>query len=125
MTVTIIALALFRVAQDLVRFGCFLEFLLRLGIAHIPVRMELHGQPPVGALDLLGVCTAADAQDLVIVPFCAGRHCPICSLTSEPVELLRNSAGEALSDAQSRHSSSCKSLYDRCGNIRTTRIYVN
>ena len=44
--------ALLRIAEDAVRFGGFLEFVLGLGVVRVPVRMVLQRQLPVSALDL-------------------------------------------------------------------------
>ena len=50
----VVALALFGIGQHLVRFGCLLEFRLSLGVVRIAVRMPLHRELAVGALDLVG-----------------------------------------------------------------------
>src|SRR5581483_7984306 len=69
--VAIVALPFVRIAQHFVGFGRFLELQFRLPVADIAVGVELHGQAAIGTLDLLAVRLAADAEDLVIIPFAA------------------------------------------------------
>src|SRR5262249_23525447 len=53
MTELVVALPLFSIDQDTVGFRAFLELFLRRRILRIAVRMILHGQFAVRALDLL------------------------------------------------------------------------
>jgi hypothetical protein len=48
MAVAVVELALVRIAQHVVGFGCFLKLGLRLGIADVAIRMILHGQLAIG-----------------------------------------------------------------------------
>src|ERR1041385_3828045 len=66
----VIARALFSVHKDAIRLSALLELLFRLGIAGIAVRMVLHGQLAIGALDLLLGGRAGYAQDFVVITFC-------------------------------------------------------
>jgi hypothetical protein len=65
----IVAGPLLRLAEDLVGLGGLLELVLGLGVAWISIRVQLHGQPAVGALELAGVDVARDTQHFVVIPF--------------------------------------------------------
>src|SRR5690606_37282040 len=52
--------------------GGLLELGLGFGVTRVAVRVVLHGEASVGALDLLAVGVAFDAEDLVVVAL--GRH---------------------------------------------------
>jgi len=54
----------------------FLEHLLRLLVAGIPVRMQFHGQLAVGLLQLIGPGLLRDTEHFVVVAF----HRPILTL---------------------------------------------
>src|SRR5581483_3938523 len=69
MAKTIVAGALFLVCQNGISLAAFLEFLLRIRIVRIAVRMELHGELAIGALDLHVTCRAAHAQYFVVIAF--------------------------------------------------------
>jgi hypothetical protein len=55
------------VREHLVRLGALLETHLGLVVAGVAVGMELHRQPAVGALDLVGAGLFGHAEDLVVV----------------------------------------------------------
>ena len=84
--------ALLLVADNLVGGVRFGEFLLRLGIVLVLVRMEFLGEPPVCLLDLVGIGGFLDAQNLygsrIDEPTPAparkrrGRICLLCYLGS-------------------------------------------
>src|SRR5205807_6926544 len=74
--VAIVALAFFRITEDVVGLRRFLEFQVRLRIADIAVRMKLHGQLAIGLFDFLVARFPRDAEYLVIVPLRAGHHFP-------------------------------------------------
>ena len=63
----VVAPALRGVGQHGVGLGRLLEAFLGRGVARVPVGVVLERQLPVGALDLLIVRGAGDAQDLVVV----------------------------------------------------------
>ena len=67
----VVSLPLGRIGKNFVRLGAFLEldFGFVLAVALIAVGMKLHRQPAIGALDLLAVCGAGDAEDFVIIAF--------------------------------------------------------
>ena len=78
--VTIIALlfaagALVLIAEHFVGFSAFLKPNLRFTfiVAVIAIRMILHRQPAIGALDLLPVRSPGYAEDFVIVSFGGGH----------------------------------------------------
>src|SRR5262249_33711614 len=66
----IVARALLAVDEHAVRFACFFEFFFRLWIPGIAVRVILHRQFAVRALDLLIAGAAFYAQNFVIIAFC-------------------------------------------------------
>src|SRR5262249_34596214 len=67
----VVARALLRVVQHLVRLGGFLELGLGLLVARVAVRMPLHGELAVGLLDVVHGSAARHAQHLVVI---ALRH---------------------------------------------------
>ena len=71
--VLVIQLALVVVAQDLERLGRLLEALLGLLVPRIAVRVVLHRQLAIGALDVRRGSATLDGQNLVIVAFCGHR----------------------------------------------------
>src|SRR5689334_11759591 len=74
MAVLVIAFALLRVAEHAIGFRSLLELLFRLRIVGVAVRMVLHGQLAVRALDLLLRGRTGHAEDFVIVAFCFCRQ---------------------------------------------------
>src|SRR6185503_724254 len=62
------------VAQDAVGLGRLLEPLLGLLVPRVAVGVVLHGQAPVGGLDLLLRGVAGDAEQLVVVDAGVGGH---------------------------------------------------
>ena len=73
-TKAIIAGALLAVGEDRIRFTALLEALLRPRIVRIAVGVMLQSELAVGALDLLVVGRAADAQHFVVVAFYVGSQ---------------------------------------------------
>jgi hypothetical protein len=68
----VVEVALLRVLQHLVRLGDLLEALRRVRlVGHVGV--QLHRQPAIGLLDLLGARIARHPEDLVVVT--AHRFC--------------------------------------------------
>jgi hypothetical protein len=67
--VAVVAGPLLGVAEDVVGLGRLLEPRLRLGVARVPVRVVLHRQLAVGALDLLVRGVLGHPEDFVQVPF--------------------------------------------------------
>jgi hypothetical protein len=67
MTVAVIGGALLIILEDVVGFADFLELVLGRLVPLIAIRVELHGQRPVGLLDLIGAGAARDAEGLVII----------------------------------------------------------
>ena len=65
----VVALALLRVAQDLVCFRSLLEFFGSLFVARIAVRVVFHGKLAVGFLYFVLGGVFRDAKDFVIVAF--------------------------------------------------------
>ena len=63
-------LALAVVAEDLEGLGGLLEALLRLGVPRVAIRVVLHRQLAIGALDVRRDGASLDAQNLVIVALC-------------------------------------------------------
>ena len=61
LAVAVVGRALLRIPEDLVRLGDLLELVLRLGRG-IPVRVVLHGQLPIGLLDVGLGRVARDAE---------------------------------------------------------------
>ena len=79
-TVAVIGGALIRVAQSLIGLAEFFEFLLRLVIARVFVRMVFDSQLAVGALQILLADISIDAKNLVVIPLFA--HCaPLETIT--------------------------------------------
>src|SRR5262249_10594338 len=70
MTKLIVTGALLTIDEHAVRFAGFLELLFRLRIVGIAVRVILHRQLAVRALDLLIAGAAFYAQNFVIIAFC-------------------------------------------------------
>jgi hypothetical protein len=68
-TETVVRGALVGIDQHCVGLSNFSEFLFRIRIVGIPVRMVLHGQFPVCALNLLLSALALYTQYLVVVAF--------------------------------------------------------
>ena len=71
MAVSIVGRALLRIGKNAVGFRRFLELLLRRMVARIAVRMILHRQLAVGALQFLLARAAVNAEHFVIIAF---RH---------------------------------------------------
>ena len=69
MAEAVVARALLGIGQDGVGLAALLEAFFRIRIVGIAVGMKLQRQLAVGALDLLIVGGARDAQNLVIVAF--------------------------------------------------------
>ena len=69
MTKTVVTLALLGIRQHAVRFGCFFKLLFGTGVVRVLVRVILHRQTPIGALDFLVRRGAANGQDFVIITF--------------------------------------------------------
>src|SRR5688572_28855295 len=71
----VVATALLGIGENFVGLGALLEPEFRLGLvgAVVAVRVILHRQPPIRALDLLVIRRASDAEDLVIVAL-RGSH---------------------------------------------------
>src|SRR5690606_3710905 len=69
----VVAAALLRVGQDLVGARDLLELRLRLGVVVARVRVQLPGQAPEGALDLVLRRRARDPEEPVVVGL-AGGH---------------------------------------------------
>jgi len=63
--------ALLRVGEDLIGFGNFLEFLFRLLVAGIAVRVMLERELPIGLFDLVFAGAAIDTEQFVVVLFVA------------------------------------------------------
>jgi hypothetical protein len=59
--------ALLRILQGVVGFVDLFEFVLGIGIAGIAVRMELHGELAIGALEGRLVAALLHAQHVVVV----------------------------------------------------------
>lgn len=86
MSKTVILRALSRIGKNAIRLAGFFELFLGPAVARIAVRMMLHGELPISALQLLLGCGAADAEDLIVVTLhlgwqsisltCAGRGRP-------------------------------------------------
>src|SRR5262249_14454369 len=74
MSKLVVALALLAIDQHAVSLGAFLELLLGFNVSRIAVRMVLHGQLTVSALDLLFRRGAGDTQHLVVIAFCLCRQ---------------------------------------------------
>src|SRR5690606_32474075 len=68
---------LLRVLQRVIRLGNFLELVLGLDTAGIAVRVELHGELAVGALERRLVGPLGDAENLVEITFGQSGYCPI------------------------------------------------
>ena len=70
MAVTVVERSLLRIGQNRVGLGDFLEPLLRIRIVRIAIRMVLHGELPVSALQFLIADRAGHRQHFVIIAFC-------------------------------------------------------
>ena len=79
-TKAVIHAALFRIGKDGISLAAFLELFFRIGIVRIAVRMKLHGQLAIGALDLLIAGAALHAQDFVIISFDVTRQSSTLSI---------------------------------------------
>src|SRR5215472_423987 len=73
-TVLVIAGALVGIHENAISLSAFLELLFRLSVSRIAVRMVLHGQLAVSALDLLLRGRAGYAQNFVVISFCLCRQ---------------------------------------------------
>jgi len=71
--------ALLRIGQNGVRLRGFLESLLSLGISRVPVRMVLYREAPIGHFDLINRGVASDTEDVVVITWIFGAHCPSVS----------------------------------------------
>jgi hypothetical protein len=69
--ITIIDLAFFRIAEDLIGLGRLFEFLLGRLISWIPIRMVLQRKPSIGFLDVLWCGVAWDPKHCIVI---LGRH---------------------------------------------------
>jgi hypothetical protein len=69
-TVAVIRLALFRIAQHLVSFLDFLELLFRFLVVRIAVGMEFHRKLAIRLLDVFFRSTLGDPEDLVKITLC-------------------------------------------------------
>ena len=65
----VVAAALFRIGENGVRLGRFLELFLGGMIAGVAIGMILQRQLPIGALDLLIVGVFGNAQNVVVIAF--------------------------------------------------------
>ena len=74
MTVTVVELAFFGIAENVVGLGGFLEFGLRLAVADVAIGMILHGQLAIGPFERVLVGVSRHSQDIVIVPLAGHRH---------------------------------------------------
>ena len=78
--IAVVGGALVRIAEGLVGLAEFFEFLLRLVVARVFVRMVFDGQLAVGALQVFLADIAIDAEHFVVVPLFA--HCaPLETMT--------------------------------------------
>src|SRR5579883_1395762 len=68
-TEAVIRRTLLGIHQDRIGLGHFFEFLFGVGIVRISIRMVLHGELAVRALDLLLATLPLDPEDLVVVAF--------------------------------------------------------
>src|SRR5512145_135156 len=73
MTEAIVSGALLLVLEDVVSLADILEFLLGLLVPRIAVGVELHGELPVGLLEVLRAGATVDAQGRVVVLLGHGR----------------------------------------------------
>ena len=64
----IVQLPLFIVREDGVGFRAFLELVLGRLVARIAVRVELHREPAIRALDFRFAGAARHAEDFVVIP---------------------------------------------------------
>ena len=74
------------VGQNFVRFGTFLEanFGFGLAVAVIAIRVILHRQPPIRALDLFAAGGLCDAKDLVIISLGRGHFHSLMYVVTQP-----------------------------------------
>src|SRR5690554_5025748 len=78
----VIALAFFRIAQNLISFRSLLEFLFRLGIVWVFVRMVLYRHFSIGFLDFILISIFCYIQYLVIISLCHNNYAPITTLAN-------------------------------------------
>ena len=97
---SIVGSALVRIAQHLVRFTRLFELLFCGVIARVAVRVELHCQLAISALQLLVAGFTRNAQNLVVICFAHSRICThsffllfAYSLVCFGFETTRTSAG--------------------------------
>jgi hypothetical protein len=69
MAEAVVGRPLLGVLQGVIGFRDFLELVLGLGIAGVAVRMELHGELAVGALERRLVGSLRDPEHLVEIAF--------------------------------------------------------
>jgi len=69
-TIAVVERSLLRVGQDRIGLGDFLKPLLRIRIVWVAIRMVLHGELPVSALQFLIADRAGHRQHFVIIAFC-------------------------------------------------------
>jgi len=78
MTVLVVGGAFLRIDQGLVRFSEFFEFFFGMRVVRIFIRMKLHGELAVSALDFLVGGIAPDTQHFVVIAFLRSSHVAIC-----------------------------------------------
>jgi hypothetical protein len=74
-TEAVILRALVLVRKDAVGFARFLELFFRAFVPRIAIRMILHGELAIGALQLLLGAASAYGKDFVIIALNVGRQC--------------------------------------------------
>ena len=71
---SVVGRAFFRIHQDIISFADLFEFLLRVLIVGIFVRVIFHGQFAVGTFDFIATGRARNLQDFVIIAFGRRHH---------------------------------------------------
>jgi hypothetical protein len=74
MTIAVIAIAFFGIAQNFISLGGLLELVLGLLVADVAVGMKLHGQLAIRSFDFLSVGGFLDAENLVITALDSGHE---------------------------------------------------
>ncbi len=80
MAKTVILRTFVRIAQHIVRLSSLFEFLLRIFVVRVPVRMVLHRELTVGLLYVVGRSVFRDTQHLIIISFLCHNYCLIIGL---------------------------------------------
>ena len=103
----VVYLALFLIAQDVVRFLNFLEALLGGLIARVQIRVILSRKPPIRLTDIIRICALRHRKCFVIILFCRHVLLQRTAAAKQPPSVLLHCPTASISlsacSAQCRH----------------------